>query len=113
MIDEDRRLATRRRTRLRTGKLYGLDGTFLQHCRLVDRNALGIRIHVPAEAAMPRRCWFFDDEQQMLWEAEVIWMKGSTRGLKLVAAPHDDPLVRAAFGGRFYTLGASTRMLSQ
>lgn len=106
----DRRLAQRRRTRLRSGRLFDIDGRFLTDCAVRDRTPLGAALALGASRALPEAIAFYDDERRSLHSARVVWAGNGACGIVFVTAPREDRHARGAFGGAFYALGASRRL---
>jgi len=102
----DRRLAQRRRTRLRAGRLFAGDGTFLGDCLVRDRTPLGVALIVPPGCTLPATLAFFDEERQSVHRARIAWRRGQRCGLTFRAAPWSHPGARGGFGGAFHALGA-------
>jgi len=105
----DRRLARRRRTRLRTCRLYDRHGSFLLECRLVDRSLLGARIATDYQGDLPARIAFYDEEKRELSEAEIIWRDSEICGLSFRGRKRADTKVRARFGAIFHAMRDTDR----
>lgn len=106
----DRRLARRRTTRLRDGRLFDIDGRFLADCSVRDRTPLGAAIGVAAATCLPAKVGFYDEERRTLHRARIVWTKDAACGLVFLARPRDDRRVRGGFGGSFHALGAPRRL---
>ena len=103
----DLRAHPRERTRLRSAKL--LDGTYRFVCegRICDRSREGLRLALARDIALPPQLAVHVDETSEVREAEVIWRRGSTIGVRLrSAAPADAlrPCDRYALGERYYAI---------
>ena len=103
----ERRSASRQRTRLRSGKLIGSDGTFIIECLIHNRSATGCRLRLPSAFLPPPEVYVYEDQSGDLFHAAVIWRKERDLGLRLSAcAP--TPAHRALAGRmrrKFYALG--------
>ena len=103
----ERRAASRQRTRLRSGKLIGTDGTFIIECLIHNRSATGCRLRLPSCFTPPLDVYVYEDQSGDLFHAAVIWRKERDLGLRLSAcAP--TPAHRALAGRmrrKFYALG--------
>ena len=97
----------RERTHLRSAKL--LDGThrFLCEGRICDRSRDGLRLALARDIALPPQLAVHIDETSEVREAEVIWRRGSTIGIRLrSAAPAGAlrPCDRYALRERYYAI---------
>ena len=106
----DRRLARRRPTRLRDGRLFDTNGRFIADWSVRDRTPLGAALAVEAATCLPTRVGFYDEEHRTLHPARIVWTKDAACGLVFLARPFDDRRVRGGFGGDFYALGAPARL---
>ena len=100
----DRRLARRRRTRLRSGRLFDAEGRFLLDCCLLDRSLLGARIATSYLGDLPTRIAFYDDEKREMSEADIVWREAEICGLIFRARPRSEAEIRARFGGMFHAM---------
>jgi hypothetical protein len=103
----DQRMCRRERTRLRSAKL--LDGAYRFVCegRIYDRSRDGLRLALARDIALPAQLAVHIDETSEVREAEVIWRRGSTIGIRLhSAAPADAlrPCDRYALRERYYAI---------
>ena len=103
----DQRMCRRERTRLRSAKL--LDGAYRFVCegRICDRSCDGLRLALARDITLPAQLAVHIDETSEVREAEVIWRRGSTIGIRLhSAAPADAlrPCDRYALGERYYAI---------
>jgi hypothetical protein len=104
----DKRIATRRRTRLRTGKITDLMNRFIVECQLYDCSAGGARIRLMSDIRIPPWVRFYRDELRTLDTAEVMWRDKREVGLRVMPK---QPLSRsdrdaiAALGAKYYALG--------
>ena len=84
----EKRLSRRQRTRLRTGKIIDAAGRFLTECLVFDRSPTGSRLRLPAGVALPASTFqFYDDQQAVLQQAEVVWRAEQDLGVRLRASP--------------------------
>ena len=103
----DQRICPRERTRLRSAKL--LDGSYRFMCdsRICDRSRDGLRLALARDIALPRQLAVHVDETSEVREADVVWRRGSTIGIRLrSAAPADAlrPCDRYALRERYYAI---------
>ena len=91
---------TRRRTRLRSGKLLSLSGQFLSDCQFYDISGGGARVRVLDGKAVPERFWLFDDQHGQALLTETVWRKGLEIGARFV----HDPAVTSLDGRRLAEL---------
>ncbi len=103
----DQRTCPRERTRLRSAKL--LDGSYRFVCdsRICDRSRDGLRLALACEIGLPRRLAVHVDETSEVREAEVVWRRGSTIGIRLRSAAPADALRlcdRYALRERYYAI---------
>lgn len=102
----DHRVAPRRRTRLRSGKILLANGAFLCHCRIHDRSATGMRLALAKETSLPRSFIVFEDETMEPLFADVVWRRGLLIGVRLPALDRPDlkPSDRHALSRRYYAV---------
>jgi len=103
----DQRAQPRVRTRLRSAKL--LDGAYRFVCdsRICDRSRNGLRLALASDVSLPPQLAVHVDETSEVREAEVVWRRGSTIGIRLrSAAPADAlrPCDRYALKERYYAI---------
>lgn len=103
----DQRTCPRKRARLRSAKL--LDGCYRFVCdsRICDRSSNGLRLVLARGVALPRQLAVHVDETSEVREAEVVWRRGSTIGLRLHSAAPADALRlcdRYALRERYYAI---------
>ena len=102
----EQRAATRRRTRLRSGKILDSDNRFLVECVVHDRSGEGARLRIVEDVALSSPFRLFDDEQGTLHEVSIVWRRGQEMGVRYLgcATAHlTDAQVRA-LRGRYYAL---------
>jgi len=103
----DQRTYPRERARLRSAKL--LDGSYRFVCdsRICDRSRNGLRLALARDVALPPRLAVHVDETSEVREAEVVWRRGSTIGIRLHSAAPTDALRlcdRYALRERYYAI---------
>ena len=77
----EQRAATRRRTRLRSGKILDLDNRFVVECVIHDRSSEGARLRIVEDVALSSPFRLFDDEQGTLHEVSIVWRRGQELGV--------------------------------
>jgi hypothetical protein len=105
----DQRAQARERTRLRSAKLLGAGYRFLCEGRICDRSRNGLRLALARDVALPPRLAVHVDETSEVREAEVVWQRGSTIGVRLRGAVPADAMTasqRHALSERYYALPA-------
>lgn len=81
----ERRGGTRRRTRLRSGKLIRKDGQFLCECLVNNLSASGCRLRLPSVTPdLQPSLYFYDDQSEQLFQARTIWKSERDLGLRLM-----------------------------
>lgn len=80
----DRRSARRRRTRLRSGKILGLDNSFLIECRIYDRSERGVRVRLLGDIPPRPAFRLYEDDRDQLRDARVVWRRDCEIGLCFV-----------------------------
>ena len=103
----DQRAYPRQRARLRSAKL--LDGSYRFVCdsRICDRSRDGLRLALACDVALPPQLAVHVDETSEVREAEVVWRRGSTIGIRLRSAAPADALRlcdRYALRERYYAI---------
>lgn len=103
----DQRNCPREPARLRSAKL--LDGSYRFMCdsRICDRSRNGLRLALARDVALPRQLAVHLDETSEVREAEVVWRRGSTIGIRLRSAAPADALRlcdRYALRERYYAI---------
>ena len=83
-MERDKRTVSRRRTRLRSGKLARPDGTFLIDCIIHDRSEEGAHLRVATSESVPDHVLLFDDELSSLMPAEVAWRRPEEVGIRFM-----------------------------
>ena len=109
---QDNRKSSRKRTRLRSGKIATLKNRFLSDCLLHDRSARGVRIRMARLCRLPEHVRFFDDELGELFVARVIWQKSNLAGLLFAGGGGEKAAAdrqRAAFTGKYYAISTRGR----
>lgn len=103
----ERRREPRRRGRLRSAKLLDRAYRFMCEGRICDRSPEGLRLALMRDIVLPRRLAVHIDETSEVRNAEVIWRRGPTIGIRLrEAAPADAlrPSDRYALKERYYAI---------
>jgi hypothetical protein len=103
----DLRAQPRERTCLRSAKLLDATYRFVCEGRICDRSREGFRLALVRDIALPPQLAVHIDETSEVREAEVIWRRGSTIGIRLhSAAPADAlrPCDRYALRERYYAI---------
>ena len=106
---DDKRGETRRRTRLRSGKILDARNKFLIECQVHDRSNRGARLRLVANIFMPPRLRLFDDETQTVRDARVIWRRNHEIGVSFIAKSKGDdlrPSERTALANKYYAIGS-------
>jgi hypothetical protein len=101
------RAQARERTRLRSAKLLGADYRFLCEGRICDRSHDGLRLALARDMKLPPRLAVHIDETSEVREAEVIWQRGPTIGVRLQGALPADAMTesqRYALKERYYAI---------
>jgi hypothetical protein len=102
----DKRAASRRRVRFRSGKLAAPDGKFLSDCQIYDRSAEGARLRLEASAAIPEDALLFDDERNSLSAVAVAWRRANELGIRFMMEL-DTPASREIakkLSGKYYAI---------
>lgn len=81
----DKRLAPRRRTRLRSGKLLTRNGSLLASCLVHDISATGARLKLLANAILPLEIRYVDENGRSVREAVVVWRRGPEIGIRFTS----------------------------
>lgn len=106
MTIRDKRAASRRRVRFRSGKLAAPDGKFLSDCQIYDRSPEGARLRLEASAAIPEDALLFDDERNSLSAVAVAWRRANELGIRFMMEL-DTPASREIakkLSGKYYAL---------
>ena len=103
----ERRERPRERTRLRSAKV--LDGAYRFLCegRICDRSPEGLRLALARDIALPPEFAVHIDETSEVREAQIVWRRGATIGVRLSApAPEGAlrPCDRYALKERYYAI---------
>jgi len=106
--DDERRANSRRRTRLRSGKVVDLDHAFIVECQVRERSAVGARLQLARQVELPQRIGLFDDAEMSIRSAIIVWRRAGEIGIRFT--PRLDPLhVKesrlAALARQFYAVG--------
>ena len=103
----ERRGRPRERTRLRSAKV--LDGAYRFLCegRICDRSSEGLRLALARDIEIPPEFAVHIDETSEVREAQVVWRRGSTIGVRLSALASEGalrPCDRYALKERYYAI---------
>ena len=100
------RLAGRRRTRLRSGKILDAANAFVCDCLIHDRSATGLRLTLARDVGLPPQFQIHDDETGALESVATVWRRGATLGARFCGygASTLKPSERAALAGRYYAV---------
>ncbi len=101
----ERRRAARVATRLSSGKILNARGEFLTECTFRNRTAVGVRLKLARDIAMPSRVLLYDDRSGALQWLDVVWRGEGEIGCKTAsrqAAP--DPRLQSRFRQPFYAI---------
>ena len=71
----EKRASTRRRLRLRSGKLLDTHNKFLCECLVRDRSGHGLCLVLARNIGLPARCRLYDDETGSLNAITTIWRR--------------------------------------
>lgn len=102
---DDRRRDERRRRRLHAARVTDATGRFLGEGSLADMSQEGARLRLTAPADLPRRVLLFDETNQRVAGARLMWSRGIEIGLLLdVWKPLDsvDPALRRRLQSAYY-----------
>lgn len=103
----DRRRESRRRTRLRPGKLVTEGGQFLCDCTVVERSERGARIRAlsPVDVLLPEDLFLFEEIESYKHRARIVWANGAELGLAFLSAGIEvDTSERHRIAGRYYAV---------
>ncbi|MCX2697519.1 MULTISPECIES: PilZ domain-containing protein [Ochrobactrum] len=103
----ERRSEERQRTRLRSGKIVGLDGRFIIECQFSDIAPHGARLRICDVPNLPERFWLFDDFYGRALLAQIVWRENREIGLQFQfnseIAPLDEERLNQ-LAGKYYSL---------
>ena len=103
----DQRRSPRRRARLRSAKVLNSAYRFVCEGRICDSSREGLRLALARDIALPPRFAVHIDETAQVRDAEVIWRRGSTIGIRLRSAAPENalrPSDRYALSERYYAI---------
>ena len=105
-MSRDKRANSRRRTRLRSGKVADPSGAFLTECLIYDRSDEGARLRVAKSGSVPDRVLLFDDELNSLSAAAVAWRRPYELGIRFMPEtnPGRVPEIVRKLSGKYYAL---------
>jgi hypothetical protein len=87
--ETERRTQSRRRTRLRSGKVLAKNNGFIVECLIHERSAEGARLQLSKAIDLPNRICLFDDAELRVRAAEIIWRRQHQFGIRFT--PDLDP----------------------
>ena len=102
----ERRDATRRRTRLRSGKIVDARDGFVTECLVHDLSETGMRLRLPTGVALPAVFQVYDDQSGRLQRAELSWRRADEAGIRFMSC-EDTPrsrTVAADMRRKFYKM---------
>jgi hypothetical protein len=102
----DKRAETRKRTRLRSGKILDGANKFLIDCQIHDRSEHGARLILMARVKLPRRIRLFSDLDGELLEGAIAWQRGQNVGVTFPpqAKPNLTPAQITALRRKIYVV---------
>lgn len=103
----ERRKEERQQTRLRSGKIVGLDGRFIIECQFRDIAPHGARLSTADVPSLPERFWLFDDFYARALLAQVVWRANREIGVQLItdsAVPVLDEERLSQLASKYYSL---------
>ncbi|MFI5013169.1 MAG: PilZ domain-containing protein [Hyphomicrobiales bacterium] len=108
LASDDRRSDARRRTRLHSGKVVGLDHSFIVECLIRERSEDGARLLLARKVEMPDRIGLFDDAEMSIKTAEVMWHREQEVGIRFTPALDTEIKASdlASLSGQFYAVGS-------
>lgn len=104
---QERRKEERQRTRLRSGKIVGLDGRFIIECQFSDIGPRGAKLRTAETPTLPERFWLFDDYYGRALLARIAWRDSREMGVELISDPALTPLKEerlVQLAGKYYSL---------
>jgi hypothetical protein len=98
---------TRRRVRLRSGKLLDQHNRFLCECLVRDQSAQGLCLLLTKNIGLPPRCHLHDDETGAVEAVATMWRRGALLGVRYCATAKPIALKasdRSALQGKYYAI---------
>jgi hypothetical protein len=83
-LDQEPRKLPRPRTFF-GGRLVFREGSYSFACVIRELGEAGAKIELPASRLMPQRLFLLTSKKQVAYDAEVIWRRGTSAGLKFHA----------------------------
>jgi hypothetical protein len=105
-MSEEKRTQSRRRVRLRSGKLADPRGKFLADCQIYDRSTEGARLRLDTGTTVPDEALLFDDERNVLTAISIAWRRQNELGIRFIMEL-DTPASREIakrLTGKYYAL---------
>lgn len=87
----NKRVASRQRTRLHSGRLLTPDGRHLADCLIHDASATGARLRLIGPALIPAAFRFCDDVARTARDACVAWRRDDQIGIRFASQPEPLP----------------------
>jgi hypothetical protein len=82
---QERRREPRRRVHLRSGKILSEAERFLVDCGVHNLSRFGVQLRLAARVPLPREFLFFDESNDAVMQAEIIWRRGDIVGCRIVS----------------------------
>jgi hypothetical protein len=105
MPTTERREDSRRRTRLRPGKLLSPTGRYLADCAILDRSDAGARIRLFEAVALSPAMTLFDESDTLRWNVRMVWSADGQAGLCYTSPANPvDSADAEKIAGRYYAV---------
>ncbi|EAU40938.1 hypothetical protein FP2506_18659 [Fulvimarina pelagi HTCC2506] len=99
----EKRSLFRRRTRLRPIKLVTREKRFIEDGSAIDLSEDGVRVRRFGNALVPPTLLYFDESEETLRPAAVVWRVRNEVGLRFTGKAYPiDATDRAHLAGRYY-----------
>lgn len=104
--EHELRIATRRRTRMRSAKILDARNAFVCDCLIYDRSATGLRLTLARDLGLPPQFLVHDDETGAVESVATVWRRGATLGVRFngYGPTTLKPGERAALRSRYYAV---------
>lgn len=83
----ERRCEVRRQVHLQSGKILVHKDRFLTEFTFKNRTQAGIRLKLARRVALPKAILLYDDQQNLLLAASVVWQNGGDAGCRISRRP--------------------------
>jgi PilZ domain len=90
MVDDDKRVATRRKV-LKTAKIVTFDKKTVLNCAIRDLSETGAKLIVEVSSAIPNEFQFFLQSDNTVRDAKVMWRKAGQIGVHFTSPPQPAP----------------------